>query len=242
MSGFVRIINQIDAAKVNKSNYDFEDERELILADILNRLEAALDKNERILRLLPLTDTENTANLTTGLMGFETVSTPEAKRYVKLFNNVRSHRILAFTSKRILLVFPVQLLEDRSFFSYFYSDIKAIMLRRNKKGIIESIRKDLEWYVLDFQAGNHIFTETLTRDAKNNFVQIIESIPAAKEIPIAKHVVRSTFFDRVVNNFETFIKLGYAANVFWFALLAVFVLGTLFGIGPVGGMQPGFLK
>ncbi|MBP2098085.1 PH domain-containing protein [Enterococcus rivorum] len=237
MSGFKQVVSDVttnlnsDLSSEGKEKTFQSSKKHIILRKVIEGIEASLDEDEFICDYLPFSNGENTGVFTTGWAGMEAATKSLSKEYVKEFNDNRGNRMFLFTNKRIIFVFPLHYLETSEFISYPYDKIKAITLKKNKKG---KIRKDVEWYYLDFQVNQHIFTETLTVRDKDKLLQIVNKVPRLKEIPIVKHVVRTNKFDQFFSNINFSVKIVYILNFICYGTLIIILLGTFFGFGPFG--------
>lgn len=90
---------------------------------------------------------------------------------------------------------------------------------------------------MDFQSGNHIFTETLSDQDAQKFQEIKEQIPDLRKIPIKEKVARRNYFDSFVNNLSFGVKIGYAGNLLWILWFFFLLFGIFFlGWGPLKGL------
>ncbi|WP_086312883.1 hypothetical protein A5821_000444 [Enterococcus sp. 7F3_DIV0205] len=247
---FKVVINQLNNEIANSSKKELNKQQKknlfnqtkmyIFLQDFIEKVKPYLEEGEEIHAYLPMTsDGQNVSAVGLGLLGMYHPETEEAKAYVKNFNDLRGNRILIFTDQRMIFTTIIEFLDQRTFFSYPYTTIKAITLKENKMNYFdwdESFppkRVALYTYIFDFESENHIFSELLgQRDADILKRQLLE-IPALKEIVVIKKVYRERRFDRVVNNPVLAYRLTYyfsiiAAVVF----LILLALGGFFHIGP----------
>lgn len=214
----------------------------IFLQDFLKKLTPYLEEGEVIQAYLPMTNQENTAVATGGIMGMAYAREPEARAYVENFHDVRGNRLLVFTNQRMLFVVIVEFLEERLFYSYPYDSIQSILFKKHKIGYFDwsaatigAIRKQTHYYTLDFQAGDHIFTEMLAEDDGVIFQRQLETVPALQGILLGEKVQRERKFDLVFSNASLQLKLLYGLSILVVLFLVLYVvllvLGA-FGWGP----------
>lgn len=214
----------------------------IFLQDFLKKLTPYLEEGEVIQAYLPMTNQENTAVATGGIMGMAYAREPEARAYVENFHDVRGNRLLVFTNQRMLFVVIVEFLEERLFYSYPYDSIQSILFKKHKIGYFDwsaatigAIRKQTHYYTLDFQAGDHIFTEMLAEDDGVIFQRQLETIPALQGILLGEKVQRERKFDLIFSNASLQLKLLYGLSILLVLFLVLYVillvLGAL-GWGP----------
>ncbi|WP_206911362.1 hypothetical protein IGL98_002058 [Enterococcus sp. DIV0840] len=247
---FKVVINQINNEITNSSKKELNNQQKknlfnqtkmyIFLQDFIEKVKPYLKEGEEIHAYLPMTtDGQNVSAVGLGLLGMYHPESEEAKAYVKNFNDLRGNRILIFTNQRMIFTTIIEFLDQRTFFSYPYTTIKAITLKENKMTYFDwddsfpPKRAALYTYTFDFESENHIFTELLgQRDADILKRQLLE-IPALKDILVTRKVYRKQRFDRVVNNPVLAYRLMYylplAAALVFLILLA---LGGFFHIGP----------
>ncbi|WP_302372781.1 PH domain-containing protein [Enterococcus asini] len=214
----------------------------IFLQDFLKKLTPYLEEGEVIQAYLPMTNQENTAVATGGIMGMAYAREPEARAYVENFHDVRGNRLLVFTNQRMLFVVIVEFLEERLFYSYPYDSIQSILFKKHKIGYFDwsaatigAIRKQTHYYTLDFQAGNHIFTEMLAEDDGVIFQRQLETIPALQGILLGEKVQRERKFDLIFSNASLHLKLLYGLSILVVLFLVLYVLLLVlgaFGWGP----------
>lgn len=247
---FKTVINQFNNEINNRSTKELNAQQKrnlfnqtkmyIFLQSFIEKIKPYLEEGEEIHAYLPMTnDGQNASVVGLGLMGMYHPESPEAKAYVKDFNDLRGNRLLIFTNKKMIFTTIIEFLDQRTFFSYPYSTIKAITLKENKMTYFdwdESFppkRVALYTYTFDFESENHIFSELLgQRDADILKRQLLE-IPALQTILVTEKIYRKRTFDRVVNN----PILAYKVTFYFFNILAaivllLFALGGFFHIGP----------
>lgn len=227
----------------------------IFLQDFLKKLTPYLEEGEVIQAYLPMTNQENTAVATGGIMGMAYAREPEARAYVENFHDVRGNRLLVFTNQRMLFVVIVEFLEERLFYSYPYDSIQSILFKKHKIGYFDwsaatigAIRKQTHYYTLDFQAGNHIFTEMLAEDDGVIFQRQLETIPALQGILLGEKVQRERKFDLIFSNASLQLKLLYGLSILLVLFLVLYVILLVlgaFGLGPQKDLfasvcRPGF--
>lgn len=214
----------------------------IFLQDFLKKLTPYLEEGEVIQAYLPMTNQENTAVATGGIMGMAYAREPEARAYVENFHDVRGNRLLVFTNQRMLFVVIVEFLEERLFYSYPYDSIQSILFKKHKIGYFDwsaatigAIRKQTHYYTLDFQAGNYIFTEMLAEDDGVIFQRQLETVPALQGILLGEKVQRERKFNLIFSNASLHLKLLYGLSILLVLFLVLYVillvLGAL-GWGP----------
>lgn len=214
----------------------------IFLQDFLKKLTPYLEEGEVIQAYLPMTNQENTAVATGGIMGMAYAREPEARAYVENFHDVRGNRLLVFTNQRMLFVVIVEFLEERLFYSYPYDSIQSILFKKHKIGYFDwsaatigAIRKQTHYYTLDFQAGDHIFTEMLAEDDGVIFQRQLETIPALQGILLGEKVQRERKFDLIFSNASLQLKLLYGLSILLVLFLVLYVILLVlgaFGWGP----------
>ncbi|WP_270598425.1 PH domain-containing protein [Enterococcus asini] len=214
----------------------------IFLQDFLKKLTPYLEEGEVIQAYLPMTNQENTAVATGGIMGMAYAREPEARAYVENFHDVRGNRLLVFTNQRMLFVVIVEFLEERLFYSYPYDSIQSILFKKHKIGYFDwsaatigAIRKQTHYYTLDFQAGDHIFTEMLAEDDGVIFQRQLETVPALQGILLGEKVQRERKFDLIFSNASLQLKLLYGLSILLVLFLVLYVLLLVlgaFGWGP----------
>lgn len=240
MCTFSEAIQMLSESPTAHSSDTSTQEKLEILAKMMNELKANFSKEEEIINYLPLNNANNTAITTTGWQGLSYVTKPLSIKYTQIFEDVRGNRVLVFTNKRMILVFPSDFFEEGHFSSYFYQDIRGIMLRGEKPSLLSRIlkkKKEVTWYGLDFQGSSGIFYDTLQPFQKAQFLQILASIPAASRIPIGKRLIRNNKFDQIVNNFEYDYRVANFFNLLWILLGVLVAVGAIVGIGPFHGIH-----
>ena len=214
----------------------------IFLQDFLKKLTPYLEEGEVIQAYVPMTNQENTAVATGGIMGMAYAREPEARAYVENFHDVRGNRLLVFTNQRMLFVVIVEFLEERLFYSYPYDSIQSILFKKHKIGYFDwsaatigAIRKQTHYYTLDFQAGNHIFTEMLAEDDGVIFQRQLETISALQGILLGEKVQRERKFDLIFSNASLQLKLLYGLSILLVLFLVLYVILLVlgaFGWGP----------
>ncbi|MDT2757192.1 hypothetical protein P7G51_07340 [Enterococcus asini] len=214
----------------------------IFLQDFLKKITPYLEEGEVIQGYLPLTNQENTAVMTGGVMGMNYARQPEARDYVEKFHDVRGNRLLIFTDRRMLFVVIIEFLEERLFYSYPYDVIKSIMFKKHKIGFFDwsaatigAIRKQTYYYTLDFQSGERIFTEMLSEEDAQILKRQLAAIPALQKILVSEKVQRNSKFDLFFSNATFQMRVLYGLSILTLLVLIVYlvliVLGA-FGWGP----------
>lgn len=208
----------------------------IFLQDFLKKLTPYLEEGEVIQAYLPMTNQENTAVATGGVMGMAYAREPEARAYVENFHDVRGNRLLIFTDRRMLFVVIVEFLEERLYYSYPYEDIQSILFKKHKIGYFDwsaatigAIRKQTHYYTLDFQAGDHIFTEMLAEDDGVIFQRQLETIPALQGILLGEKVQRARKFDLFFSNASLQLKILYGLSILLVLFLLFYVVLLILG-------------
>lgn len=141
MCTFSEAIQMLSESPTAHSSDPSTQEKLEILTIMMSELKANFSKEEEIINYLPLNNANNTAITTTGWQGLSYVTKPLSKKYTQIFEDVRGNRVLVFTNKRMILVFPSDFFEEGHFSSYFYQDIRGIMLRGEKPSLLSRILK-----------------------------------------------------------------------------------------------------
>lgn len=214
----------------------------IFLQDFLKKLAPYLEEGEVIQAYLPMTNQENTAVATGGVMGMAYAREPEARAYVENFHDVRGNRLLIFTDRRMLFVVIVEFLEERLYYSYPYEDIQSILFKKRKIGYFDwsaatvgAMRKQTHYYTLDFQAGDRIFTEMLAEDDGIIFQRQLETIPALQGILLGDKVQRTRKFDLFFSNASLQLKILSGISIVFILFLLFYALLLIlgaFGWGP----------
>lgn len=251
---FKAVIKQINSEITNSSKKELNAEQKLnlfnqtkmyiFLQDFIEKFKPYLEEGEEIHAYLPMTnDGQNASAVGLGLLGMYHPESEEAKAYVKNFNDLRGNRVLIFTDKRMLFVTIIEFLDKRTFFSYPYTTIKAITLKKNKMTYFDwddsfpPKRIALYTYTFDFESQNHIFSELLSQPDADILKRQLLEIPLLKDILVIQKIYRDRRFDRIVNNPVLAYRLTYYFfNILAIIVLLLFALGGFFHIGPLKHM------
>lgn len=212
----------------------------IFLQDFIEKIKPYLEEDETIQAYLPMTnDGQNISAVGLGLLGMYHPESEEAKAYVKDFNDLRGNRLLIFTDQRMIFTTIIEFLDQKTFFSYPYTTIKAITLKENKTSYFDwddsfpPKRVALFSYIFDFESENHIFSEMLGQRDADILKRQLSDIPELKEIVVTTKIYRKRTFDRIVNNPVLAYRLTfYFFNILAIVALALFALGGFFHIGP----------
>lgn len=238
--------NEIDKNSKNelnqqqKKNLFNQTKMYIFLQDFIEKVKPYIEEGEEIHAYLPMTnDGQNASAVGLGLLGMYHPESEEAKTYVKNFNDLRGNRILIFTNQRMIFTTIIEFLDQKKFFSYPYTTIKAITLKENKMNYFDwddsfpPKRVALYTYTFDFESENHIFSELLGQRDADILKRQLSEIPALQDILVTRNIYRKHKFDRVVNNpvlaYKIMYSLPLAVAVIFLILLA---LGCFFHIGP----------
>ncbi|WP_239644548.1 PH domain-containing protein [Enterococcus crotali] len=161
----------------------------IFLQDFIEKIKPYLEEDETIQAYLPMTnDGQNVSAVGLGLLGMYHPESEEAKAYVKDFNDLRGNRLLIFTDQRMIFTTIIEFLDQKTFFSYPYTTIKAITLKENKTSYFDwddsfpPKRVALFSYTFDFESENHIFSEMLGQRDADILKRQLSDIPGLKEI------------------------------------------------------------
>lgn len=247
---FKIVINQFNNEIANNSKKELNKQQKrnlfnqtkmyIFLQDFIEKIKPYLEEDEEIKAYLPMTnDGQNASVVGVGILGMYHPESEEAKAYVKNFNDLRGNRILIFTNQRMIYATIIEFLDQRIFFSYPYTTIKAITLKENKMTYFdwdESFppkRVALYSYIFDFESSDHIFSELLGQRDADILIRQLETIPALKNIVVTQKVYRKRRFDRIVNNPVFAYRVAYYFSiVVAIGFLLVLALGGFFHIGP----------
>ncbi|WP_204122408.1 hypothetical protein [Lacticaseibacillus mingshuiensis] len=201
----------------------------ITMQQVMAQVTDLLAPGEQLINLMAMTNEQNSGMATDGIMGMYAPKSQRAKAYIKEQASLRGNRLMAFTDRRIIFFIVIEFLDDpTAYFSYKYSDIKAIALREKHlnvpsdgtRGFIH--RKTVSWYFLDFQtADGHIFSESLTEANGALFKQNLLTIPGMADIEVSRRITRRNKFDFVMSN----VSLGWKLLL---GLLAVVFLPVLY--------------
>lgn len=178
----------------------------VILQDIIEELKNNFATDEEIVGYIPFTNEDNSAAATAGLLGMMHVNTPQGKDYLNSFHELRGHRLFLFTNKKMYFMVVLEFIEEQRFYTYDYNSIHKIKLKKKSikyrewQSLTRSVKGESIYYTFDFQAGERIFTEMLTKEEGEKFLGIRENIPALKEIPLSDSVSRNSLFDYLFSN------------------------------------------
>lgn len=220
----------------------------IFIQEFLTKLTPILAEGEVIQAYLPLTNQENTAVATGGLLGMAYARTAAAREYVDHFHDVRGNRLLVFTNRRMLFLVMVEFLEEELFYSYPYSSIQSIQFTKHKIGYFDWHQKLLKdkrqyryYYTLDFQSENHIFTEMLTVEDGEIVQRQLQNIPQLQDIMVTAKARRKSKLDAIFSNLTWQLKVLMIISLLLLALglgyLLVMLAGAL-GWGPLKEMWP----
>lgn len=220
----------------------------ITMQTVMTKVTGMLAPGEKIINLMPMTNEQNSAAATDGIMGMYAAKTAPAKRYLHEQDSLRGNRLMVFTTTRILFFIVIEFLDDDSaYFSYPYSSLKAIQLSERHMSIPASRpakqakqaapagkqppfwqREHLSWYVLDFQTtDNHVFTESLTAANGALFKHNSLTIPGMRDIEITAHPTRNTRFDAVMSNGAMQWRLMMGCLLVWFVPAGLYLLWLL---------------
>ncbi|WP_461224734.1 hypothetical protein [Lacticaseibacillus suihuaensis] len=101
----------------------------ITMQQVLAKVTAMLAPGERIVNMMPMTNEENSAMATDGVMGMYAPKTEDTKQYLKAQDSLRGNRLMVFTTTRILFFTVIEFLDrDDAYFSYPYDHIKKLQL------------------------------------------------------------------------------------------------------------------
>lgn len=228
-----------------KARLMYQTKMHIQLEEIILELKKELSEAEEIVGYMPFTNRDNSAIATSGVMGMTYAKTAAAQQYRDNFTDLRGNRMLIFTNERIMFMVIIEYLEDGLFYSYPYESIDAIRLEeRHVKFFDWSLWKDhflptrgqTTWYVLDFQAGNRIFTETLMPQDLKRFESLIAQIPPLQQVIIDDKVHRNTKFDYVFSNLNLAKKIFIG---FWVIFIIVVIASWIYMFATDTGLWSG---
>lgn len=198
----------------------------VILQEVMEELQEYFAPEEEIIGYLPFTNQENSTAATVGIAGMMHVKTPRGRDYLETFHELRGNRLLVFTNKKIYFMVVLEFIEEKLFNAYDYESIAKIKFKKSQTSYREwqsnkGFKKEtITHYTLDFQAGDHVFTETLTDTDGQKFLALREQIPALKAIELSNKVTRNSFMDYVFSNINFSIRT--------FTILSWLFFGSLF--------------
>ena len=202
----------------------------VILQEIMEELSQNFEENEAIAGYLAFSNEENSTSGTMGWAGMMQVTTPRGRDYLNTFHELRGHRLLVFTNKKMYFMVVLEYIEKNLFYTYDYHTIEKIKFKKNQTSYREwrSVgrfeKEESIHYTLDFQAGNRIFTEILTEKDGETFLDLREKIPALKAIEITEKATRNSPFSYVFSNINFSVKtLTILSWLFFGALFLYFV-------------------
>lgn len=201
----------------------------ILMQEIKAKLTPQLPADEPILAYLPLTNTDNTALMNTGINGPAYARSKAAREYVEKFHDTRGNRLMVFTKRQILFLVVVDFLEDNQYFSYPYSSLQSIFVEKYQRNYFDEKfrRQRFTCYFVDFQSEAHVFIEALSEQDYQEFCRIKEQISAFAAVPKSNHVQRNSRLDRILH------KIG-ATAVWWinipFFLLLVYLIWRLLSV------------
>lgn len=248
-TSFKKVFDQLNDDLREKNDLSANEKKQLFdetkmyifIQDFLKKLTPYLQEDEVIQSYLPLTNQDNSAIMTGGIMGMAYARTPDARAYLNTFHTVRGNRLLIFTDQRMIFVVVIDFLEDHTYFSYPYDSIKSFMLKEHTFGYFDwankdGLRKQDSYYTFDFQAGNHVFTEMLSPEDAQIFQRQLQEIDGLKHVLITDKAKRNNWLDRVFSNVTLHIRLLYGVTILAFLALFIYlflVLLAAFDIGPL---------
>lgn len=202
----------------------------VILQEIMEELSQNFEENEAIAGYLAFSNEENSTSGTMGWAGMMQVTTPRGRDYLNTFHELRGHRLLVFTNKKMYFIVVLEFIEKNLFYTYDYNTIKKIKFKKSQTSYREwrSIgrfeKEESIHYTLDFQAGNRIFTEILTEKDGEAFLELHEKIPALNAIELTNKATRNSFFSYVFSNINFSVKtVTILSWLFFGALFLYFV-------------------
>ncbi|WP_225048337.1 hypothetical protein [Lacticaseibacillus kribbianus] len=101
----------------------------ITMQQVLAKVTKMLEPGEQIINMMPMTNEENSAMATDGVMGMYAPKTDDTKQYLKAQDSLRGNRLMVFTTTRILFFTVIEFLDsDTAYFSYPYDHIKKLQL------------------------------------------------------------------------------------------------------------------
>ncbi|MHC5269180.1 hypothetical protein ACYSNO_08380 [Enterococcus sp. LJL98] len=198
----------------------------ILLQEVLEEFQQFFDKDEEIVGSIPLTNEENSVAATAGINGMLLVKTPQGKDYLKTFHELRGHRLLIFTNKKIYFMVVLEFIEEKKFYTYEYHAISRIKFKKETRkyrewqSLTQSTKEETISYTFDFQAGGQVFTEIFTPEEGEKFLAIRKKIPQLQAIELSNHVTRDSLFDYIFSNVHFSIRT--------FTILSWLFFGGLF--------------
>lgn len=201
----------------------------ILMKEIESLMTPQLTPGETIQGYLPLTVADNTGSMNTGYNAQTYVTTEKARWYVDQFKDTRGNRVMIFTETRIIFLVIVEFFEENRYYSYAYDSIHSIFTKKHTRRYFDEHMKRQRhvWYLLDFQADNHVFDETLTQKDYETLKEIWQRIPAMARIPESNRVYRRNLFDRITSNGKLAFNVGFWLFNLPFAIFLIWVIWNL---------------
>lgn len=217
----------------------------IFLQGVLDSLREKFAPDEVIETYLALSNASNPAMTSTGWMGMGYARKEKAREYVNIFNDTRGNRLLVFTNQRMIYLTLLDYLEEDRYASFAYDKIKGIRFKEKKLSYwdfsAKSRKQVSSYYLVDFQAENRIFSETLDEQDARVFRDQLENIPLLNKVKIDDCVHRSNHFDYFFSNPSfwyklLFILLTVIPITFFVVYIILVLLGIYLDVGPLKEM------
>ncbi|WP_265457420.1 hypothetical protein [Enterococcus sp. HY326] len=242
-----KLMQDVGANKLNETSSSSLDglkkrtKQYIFLQKVLSRIEELLAPEETIQAYLPLGNDRNSVVASSGWAGLAYARKDISKEYVAIFHDTRGNRLLIFTNQRLIFLTIIDFLEEDSYFSHPYADIKQIKLAPYELRYFDwqkkPKRQKMTYYILDFQAGQQIFQEILSEEDAQVFQDNLQKIPLLNLVPVSKKVQRETLFDYIFSNTSLAYKIIFTVfTIGPFCLLVLLIIlllqGALGDSGP----------
>lgn len=220
---FVKVVNEMngipttvtgleDTPELNARYKAREASLYISMQQVLSQVATLLAPDEEILSMMPMTNEENSAYATDGVMGMYAPKSQKAKDYIKSQSSLRGNRLMLFTNQRMIFFVVIEFIDDpTAYYSYAYDQIKHIKFKQHRMSIPGAKpwqREYLSWYGVDFEtADRHIFNEVLTSANGKQFQRNLVAIPGMRQIDIGEKQDRYFSRDNYLGGSYLYIQI-----------------------------------
>lgn len=167
------IINNFNKTKDIKSLIDSNDDRKNIIGNVINKIFKILNREEKIVLLVPITNENNNSCFSDGTYGWYVASNKEAIDYSRTFKDTIGNRLLVLTNRRVIFMNLIRFIDTYDYNNYKYSDIEDIKIKKIYKENTEFMtvyfsKKDKSYFLEDLYLDEGLRVDTIL----NIFVNI----------------------------------------------------------------------
>lgn len=167
------IINDYNETKDIESLINSKDNRKNIIGNVINKIKHILEKEEKIILLVPVTNERNGSCFSDGSYGWYAASNKEAINYSRIFKDTIGNRLLIFTNKRLVFINLIRFIDNYDHHNYLYGDIEDIKIKpiykeNNELMTVYFSKKDKSYFIEDLYIDEGKKVENIL----NNFIKI----------------------------------------------------------------------